>query len=241
MGASIKGTRAPSNRRPPRRARPRKRCLPSFIVALGTGLALVSLAIPHTLAAFAGLPARPVIDELRAGNPVPPRYVATAIDYQRAMLRSGENGRAMADLALLFEAADRPAGDIYRRSLALSPAQPFVWTALLHYEIRQGNTGLAETGLDGGGLGALLERSIAVAPSDRRLTFERLELGILAWRRLDPRIQEIVAREVRVAARLDSRRVAAIAKRRFATGIVRGALAGEPELGRAVDAALLTL
>ncbi|MFQ5958215.1 MAG: hypothetical protein ACE5LF_02490 [Alphaproteobacteria bacterium] len=217
------------------------------LAALAAGLALLVLAGPRAAAGLAALPARPVIAELRSGAAVAPRFVAVALDSESAALEWIDDGRAWADLGLLHWARGQSGGfsgdhgraaleraiAIDRRGLALSPAQAYVWTRLAHAELLR--RGPAPR------LGPLLELAIVAAPFDRRLTFPRLELCFTVWRQLDPAVHDIVARQVRFAARLRPERLAALAKRRYATGIVREALAETAELRGAFDAAFLKL
>lgn len=214
---------------------------------LAAGLVLVAMAGPRTAAGLAGLPARPVIAELRSGAAVAPRFVAVAVDSEKAALDWIDSGRGWAELGLLHWIRSRSGGlsgddgraalertiALDRRGLALSPAQAYVWTRLAHAELL--GRGPAPR------LGPLLELAIASAPFDRRLVFPRLELCFTVWRQLDAAARESVARQVRFAARLSPQRLAALAKRRHATGLVRDALAETPDLRGAFGAAFLKL
>ena len=119
------------------------------IAALCAGLALVWLAAPRTIAGLLELPAQPAIALLRSGAPVDPGAAAIAADSQAAALAWVEDGRSLADVELLRQAADDVADGsavgpnrrleesiaLHRRSLGLSPAQAYVWTRLARAEL----------------------------------------------------------------------------------------------------------
>jgi hypothetical protein len=217
------------------------------VAALCIGLALLWLAPPRMIASFSGLAAQPVIAQLRAGEPVRPRDIAIAIESQTAATAWIDDGSGWADLELLEEAMVAPGGgvnagagptaeqaiDLQRRSLALSPAHSYVWTRLARAELLRHGPGPR--------LAPMLELAITTAPFDRRLALQRLELCLLAWRHIDTRLRTLVNDQARFAARLSTRRLAEMTKRRYATAIVRAALAPDPELRRKLDAALVRL
>lgn len=217
------------------------------IVALSIGLALLWLAPPRVIASFSGLAARPVIAQLHSAEPVRSRDIAIAVESQAAALAWVDDGRGWADLELLRETMETP-GDganagagstveraigLQRRSLTLSPARAYVWTRLARAELLHRGPGPR--------LGPILELAITTAPFDRRLALQRLEICLLAWRHIDTRLRVLVNGQARFAARLGTRRLAEMVKRRYATAIVRAALAPDPELRRKLDAALVKL
>ena len=87
----------------------------------------------------------------------------------------------------------------------------------------------------------MLELAITTAPSERRLALPRLELCFLVWRQIDARLHGLATEQARIAARLSVRRLAEMAKRRYATAMARAALAGDRELSKLFDAALVRL
>lgn len=219
----------------PRHGRPAAGAGPA-VVALCIGLALLWLASPRMIASFSGLAARPVIAQLRSGEPVRSRDIAIAVESQAAALAWVDDGRGWADLELLEEAMDAPverAIGLQRRSLTLSPARAYVWTRLARAELLHSGPGPR--------LGPMLELAITTAPFDRRLALQRLELCFLAWRHIDTRLRTLANGQARFAARLSTRRLAEMVKRRYATAIVRAALAPDPELRRKLDDALVKL
>ena len=227
------------------RSRTKRRATP-IGVALLAGAALVWLAIPRVVSALAGLPAGPIISELRAGEQKEPRYLQIAANSQRSALAWIDDGRGWGWLGLLafLQAQGRGFGDdaralldvsiaAHRRGLALSPAQTYAWARLAHAELlRKGPSPQ---------LGKWLALSMVSAPYEKRLVFQRLELCFLVWRQLDDRVRARVAEQVRFAARYKLGRLAKLAKRRYVTGIVRAALVDVPDLRHRLDAALLRL
>ncbi len=215
-------------------------------VALVAGAALVWLAGPRLVAAFAGLAAGPVIAELRAGAPMLSRHLRIAADSQRSALEWTDDGRGWGRLGLIafLQAQEQGFADdgrallddsiaAHRRGLRLSPAQTYAWARLAHAELlREGPSPR---------LGPPLELSILTAPYDYALVFQRLELCLMVWRQLDDHVRALVAEQVRFAARYKLRRLAKLAKQRYATGIVRAALADVADLRYRFDAALLRL
>lgn len=215
-------------------------------MALAVALALVWLASPRVVAAFAALPVSPVIAELRAGGHIDSRYLRIAAESQESALEWIDDGRGLGWLGLLtfllaqdrgFDGEGRAFLDesvaAHRRGLAVSPAQTYAWLRLAHAElVREG---------PGPRLGPLIELSIVTAPYNYALVFRRLELCFMAWRQLDDRMRAVVAKQVRFAARYKPRRLAKLAKQRYATSIVRAALADVPDLRDSFDAALFRL
>ena len=211
------------------------------IATLLFGVVLVWFAVPQLAAGFAGLPARPVLEELRKGAYLEDRYLEIAADSQTASLDWIAQGRGWAALGLLHFIEARNAGlatddgrarleesiTADRRAVSLSPGQAYAWTRLAHAELlRHGpNPRVAP----------LLERAIAQAPYDPALVFDRLELGFLAWRQIDPARREMLAEQVRFAAAISAERLAVLSRDRYAMTAVREALKEIPELRRQVD------
>ena len=81
----------------------------------------------------------------------------------------------------------------------------------------------------------LLERAITQAPHDPVLVFGRLELSFLAWGHLDRAMRDMIAQQIRYAASLEPKQLAALSRERYAMTAVREALADTPELRRQVD------
>ena len=213
----------------------------SAIAAFVAGAALVMLATPHLLAGFAELPARPVLEEIGKSATLDDRYFDIAADSETASLLWLAEGRGWASLGLLrFAQAQRDGLATVsgrakleqsvradRRAVSLSPGQAYAWTRLAHAEILLFGPSPR--------MAPLLNRAIAQAPYNPGLVFVRLELSFLAWRHLDPATLERVAEQVRFAAGFRPKRLAVLARERYAMTAVREALADTPELRRQVD------
>lgn len=226
--------------------RPKGRTV-SLVVALVAGLALVALAVLRVVAAFADLPARPVIAEAHSGAELDPRYGEIAAESRSAALGWVEDGRGWADLGLLHFIEARRIGlatdegrarleqslAAHRRAVSLSPAQAYAWARLAYIELLRNGPSPR--------MAPLLEQAIVSAPFDRQLAFRRLDLCFLVWRQLDPHLRGLAAQQVRFAAEISPVRLAALARKRYAIGAVRDALAPAPALRRRVDYFLLKL
>ena len=213
----------------------------SAIIAFVFGALLVGFAAPHFTAGIADLPARPVLEELRKGAALTIRYLDIAADSRKASLDWIEDGRGWASLGLLYFSEARRIGLATvsgrakleqsvladRRAVNLSPGQAYAWTRLAHAELLQTGPGPR--------IAPLLARAIAQAPYDPALLFGRLELSFLTWRQLDPAVRELVAEQVRFAASIDPKRLAALSRERYAISAVRDALIDTPDLRRRVD------
>lgn len=213
----------------------------SAIIALVFSAVLIGFAAPHLVAGLAELPSRPVLEELRKGAVLTDRYLEIAADSKNASLDWIENGRGWASLGLLHFTEARRIGLATasgraklqqsiladRRAVNLSPGQAYAWTRLVHAELLQAGPNPK--------IVPLLKRAIAQAPYDPELLFGRLELSFVTWRHLDPTLREAVAEQVRFAASINPRNLAAMSRERFAITMVRNALAETPELRRRVD------
>ena len=87
----------------------------------------------------------------------------------------------------------------------------------------------------------MLALSMITAPYEYKLLFFRLELCFLVWRPLDDHVRDLVAEQIRFAATYRLQRLAELAKKRYALGMVRAALVDVPELRRRFDAAYIRL
>ncbi len=204
--------------------------LPAVACALIAGGLLLALAAPRAIGDILELPARPVIAALRAGQTVDARYLAIAADAEAAALDWRDDGRGFAALGLLryhqaralgFEGAEARARldeaiAAHRAGLARAPGQAHAWTRLAQFTLlRDGPTPA---------IGPLLVHAIEAAPYDRRLAFRRIELAMIAWRKLDARARAAIRRQIRFAATVSARRLDALATRRYARALVLDAL-----------------
>jgi hypothetical protein len=204
-------------------------------IALAAGLALGLLAVPRLIAGIELVPAGPVLEALRAGETVAePHAIGTAAAIERS-LDWVRDAQGYADLSLIYwEEARRaglstPAGvGLVRaseaavlRTIALNPSNPIAWT-------RRAQISLLTTGIDDT-LARELRMALRTAPYDRIVLAPRVGLALYAWPRLDEPTRALVRDQIRVAAMLDARTLAAAARRTFAVAVVREALASEPD------------
>ncbi|MHA1569955.1 MAG: hypothetical protein ACTSXZ_10830 [Alphaproteobacteria bacterium] len=113
------------------------------------------------------------------------------------------------------------------RGLALAPAQPYAWTQLLQARLRRDGV-TAKTS-------RLLRMAIRTGPSEPSLVLTRVDIGLLAWRRLDMETRAALAAQIRLAARRNPADLARLTRRRYALAPVRAALAGTPMLHQRFD------
>ena len=206
----------------------------SALVGLAAALALVMLGAPRLVAALVTLPSGPAIEAARAGGRVAEPHLGVAVQATRQALTWDDGAQGHADLALLlWEQARRadlsaPAGRSLAeatraeldRAIALNPSHPVAWT-------RRTQIALVLDGI-GPRLAADLAMALRAAPYDRVVLIPRLEIALIAWPLLDAGQRALVEDQIRLAALVDVDALAAIARRRFAVGVARAALADDP-------------
>ncbi len=147
---------------------------------------------------------------------------ALALAQARSAGTTSPAGRASLDLAIRES----------RAAIAEAPSQPFVWTGLVYALVARGV---------GGELGPAWRMAVRTAPEDPALIVPRLAIGFAARARLGEDGPQLLADQVRVAARLAPRDLALMARRHFLLGTVREMLAATPALRDAFDRAYLSL
>lgn len=204
------------------------------VVALALGCGLAALAVPRLGAGIAMVPAGPVMEALRAGERVGEPHLATAAATELRVIAWVPDAQAYADLSLIhWEQARRAglateAGRRYveaseravDRAIALNPSHPIAWT-------RRAQISLIKSGIDDR-LARELLMALRTAPYDRVVLAPRVGIALYAWPRLDDATRALVLDQIRVAAMLDAATLAAAARRTFAVGVVRAALADDP-------------
>lgn len=213
------------------------------LVALIGALALGALALPRLIAALATLPSGPALEAARAGERVAEPHLSGAIAAARRALRWDDAAQGHADLALLLweqarradlsSAEGRALAEASRAELdaaiARNPSHPVAWT-------RRTQIALVLDGI-GPRLATDLAMALRTAPYDRVVLIPRLEIGLIAWPLLDADQRALVEDQIRMAAALDVGALAAVARRRFAVGVVRAALAADAAAGAAFERA----
>lgn len=161
--------------------------------ALAFGLMLAVMAAPALLDAVRALPAAPVLDTLRAGEPVSDAEQGRAADALAGLTST----RALADRAVLLPPAEAEAAAV--EALARRPLDAHTWLRLAH--LRQAREAPAAE------VAAALVASMAAAPTDRPLLFARLPLAAAAWEGVRDADRARVLDQVALAWDVDARRV----------------------------------
>jgi len=222
---------------------PARRHRLSLLLTVLLGVGLVWLASPRFLS---GLYLSAVREAAAPPSPETAKEFGALLRAERALrvaVAAQEDGRVWARLGgVRLALAEATGFDTTRgqallaradsalvRGLALSPAQPYGWTHLLQARLRRDGVS-AETG-------RLLRMAIRTGPSEPALVLPRVDIGLLAWRRLDAAARDALAGQIRLAADRHLAALARLARRRHALAPVRAALADTPDRRRRFDAA----
>lgn len=214
--------------------RPRWRRLPAALIALVAGLALLTLAVPRTIASVVMLPGDPILNAVQGGGEVSEPELKVLMDSRQAALAWIDSGRLWTDLGLARLRLARKAGfrgvegrglldDAFsslRHGLALAPANPFAWARLGYVRLlRHGRSQAAAEAL---------KMSILTGSHLPRLMFSRLRLSLMMWRYFDGEGRDLVKGQVRLAWKASPQKLVRLARRRKAEKIARRALADVP-------------
>ena len=165
-----------------------------------------------------------------------------AAESRREALAWLTTGTAWAELGAAFliqasrEGFDSRRGQVllersieaHSRSLALEPADSYVWTRLARTAMtRDGPTP---------GLAPYLRMAILTAPREPKLVLARLDLAFVAWHLMDNTTRALINEQIVIAAGFYAKRLARLTKERYALTIVSQALFSEPRLLRRFDA-----
>jgi hypothetical protein len=195
----------------PRRTSPRA-CPALAIIA---GCALIALAAPRVISAVIQLAADHTPGLIEAGQPVDGEALARLAATRRGAVEWTRDGRPWAELGLAqLKQAERDAANrekllghaaaALQKSVALSPVDGSAWMWLAEAELlRAGPSSKAAEAI---------RMSIRVAPHDRRMQVDRLELALATWQHFDDRGRAEVAGQVRLVHRHSPARLEALAK-----------------------------
>jgi hypothetical protein len=86
------------------------------------------------------------------------------------------------------------------------------------------------------GLAPYLRLAILTAPREPKLVLARLDMAFVAWHLMDNTTRALINEQIVIAAGFYSKRLARLAKERYALTIVSRALVSEPRLRRRFDA-----
>lgn len=185
------------------------------LLAIVAGTALVALAAPRIMSAVIRLPADRTPGLIAAGQPVDGEALALLAATRRGAIGWTRDGRQWAELGLAqLKQAERDATDreslleraaaALRRGLALSPVDGSAWMWLAETELlRAGPSDKAARAI---------RMSIRVAPHDRALQLDRLELALSTWQHFDDGGRADVAEQVRLVHRRNPGRLQVLAK-----------------------------
>jgi hypothetical protein len=230
--------------RQPRRlfSRPRRRPAWPALFALVLGGTLVVMATPRLMAGLSVEPHDALFRALGKGRATDAEVIlAAALDHEEA-LRWQADAETSADLATLYfvAASHFPSDSVLRQeflqravaqnrqSLQRAPAQPYAWAQLA----------LALTHLEGDSdaARAALVQSLRRAPWQPRLAELRAGMGLRHWSRLDEDTRALVLLQVRQAAELDPKGLAAVVPSPALWAVVEQALVDRPDLLLAMEA-----
>ncbi len=208
------------------------------LLPLVLGGCLLVFGLPRLVSALTMLPGAPVIDALRAGQPVSDEELDGLARRWSIARQFSSSGRIAAELAATKLAeADRltrgaqskrqglveEAAALLEAGLAAAPANSFAWARLAY----------ARSLKDGFGPGAVdaWRMSVLTAPADRRLALWRTRFGIALISRFLEGDQALLDGQIRFAWRSNQEEVARYAK---AAGpesvrVVRATLLNQPE------------
>lgn len=202
--------RAASKAAPPRKI---WRACPALAIVAGS--VLIALAAPRVVSAVIQLPADRTTRLIESGQPVDDDALARLAATRRGAIQWTRDGRQWAELGLAQlkqaerDAADREkllgqAADALRQSVALSPVDGSAWMWLAETELlRTGPSAKAAQAI---------RMSIRIAPHDRAVQLDRLELALSTWQHFDDAARSDVARQVRLIHRHSPDRLRAVAE-----------------------------
>lgn len=204
-------------------------------LALAGGAALLTSAVPRTIAGFSMLPGDPVLEAIRLGEQVSVSELELLASSRQAGLAWIESGRGWTDLGLAQLRRVKNAGtwtaegqrlldesaSSLRHGLALAPANPFAWARLAYVELVRG--GPSKTVVEA------LKMSMSTGTHEPHLLFSRLNLCLKVWRQFDEEGRALVAQQIRFAEKKSRTKLARLAKKWNASRIVANALEDAPK------------
>jgi len=210
------------------------------------GALLLALAVPRVLADLDTAPDDEVVATLATTTKT--LRLAQAAQGRRDALARRDDGHLHAELAALELALAHHDGPATREgaarlervesearaALALAPAQPYAWVALVYAMVARG--------ADSAAVAPIYRLAVEIAPREPALVLPRIELGFAALARgaLDDPARAALDGQIRIAADGAPGELARLARRRYALAPIRAALAGDPALLARFDTAYLS-
>ncbi len=189
----------------------RRACPTLAIVAGGV---MIALAAPRVVSAVIQLPADRTPRLIESGQPVDGKALARLAATRRGANQWTRDGRQWAELGLAqlkqaeLEGQDRDkllrrAAEALRQGLALSPVDGSAWMWLAETELLR--TGPSDKAA------RAVRMSIRIAPHDRSLQLDRLELALSTWQYFDDPARAELAEQVRLVHQRSPDRLYALA------------------------------
>lgn len=204
------------------------------------GVLILALSGPRLIGAINATAGEPAIEKLRRGeqigDPAIERARKAFLTAEKSIPRDYRSPRDLALIELVAASAAPIGSDVRkeavvqsiaagRRSLGNNPAQPYVWLRLSQAELMHEGIGARAA--------FAFAMSLETGPQVVDLMEPRVVLGLILWPVLDARQQERVLAQIKGLARYNARILAETVLHRPALGLVRKALADEPELMKA--------
>ncbi len=193
-------------------------------------------SVPRLVSSLAPLPSQATFDAIGKGETVSEPAARNALAARKTASGWTADPKAHSEIGSLHLLQAKKAGyaspkgrkflqasiAAARRSLALSPAQPYAWVRLLQ----------ARLALDGPSkdLSPPFTMAVQTSPMERRLVMRRLAIGLSFWVFLDAEAKRQLQSQAVIAARHSPTRLALLAKRHYTLKLVYEALADEPAL-----------
>ena len=212
---------------------PKQSLLASAALTLAGGALLIALSLPQMLGGVKLIAQERTLDNIAGGNytrkltPAEITYdsrrfseAAPLIDDSDTWASSGDMLLAAAAVPGISEAERRriveKAGEAYRKSIELGPADARAWTMLAFDRFAL----LAPPAT----IFPLLRMSLRTGPREPGLSFPRLDVALYYWRLLDPQLRVAMQDQVLIAAYDSPLRLAELTHRRYMLGTVRDML-----------------
>ena len=183
-------------------------------LAIVAGGVLIALAAPRVVSAVIQLPADRTPRLIASGQPVDGEALARLAATRRGAIEWTRDGRQWAELGLAqlkqaeSDGADREkllgnAAIALRKSVQLSPVDGSAWLWLAEAELLRGGPSDKAA--------RAIRMSIRVAPHDRAMQLDRLELALSTWQHFEDDARAEVAEQVRLVHRHSPRRLETLA------------------------------
>lgn len=204
-----------------------------ILAILILGIALLTLAVPRTVAHVMMLPGKSVLSDMARGVPASADHLRQAIAGHRDALRWFDNADGWIDIGaftLALAGQTGPDGDSRKvlldqsqsaivTGLSMAPQRPYAWSRLAQVQHIRDAASPA--------IGPLLHMSMATGALEPRLLTQRVRIGYAARAALSDAMTARIQRDVRLWALHEPDGLADWGRRNFALPWIRRALAGD--------------